>query len=40
MTKNIKAIQAHEYKTKARRPQNSVMDTNKFYKTFVIDGKI
>ena len=39
MTQNIKAIRNNEYKTIANRPEYSVLNTEKFYKTFVTNGK-
>ena len=39
IVKKINAIKRHEYKTIANRPQNSVLDSQKFYKTFKINEK-
>jgi dTDP-4-dehydrorhamnose reductase len=39
ITQNIKAIRNNEYKTIANRPKYSVLNTEKFYKTFVTSGK-
>lgn len=39
IVQKINPIKRHDYKTIVNRPQNSVLDTQKFYKTFQISGK-